>query len=913
MLSRKEAGHMWLWRGLGSLLAVVAVWQCVALADGALPRVLRVLFDEAHDEINTISESRARQINSAHPEFYYFGSLAEAVSADYSLERGVTRFDSAYLAGFDVVILSTPRAAFQQAELDALKTFVEGGGGLLVLQDLDPSPTIGSNQIAKLFDLEFRPGALLSRNGDWDAGSFRVEVVQSDHFIVQGSDGFQMNWGCSIVETTDSVVLLKSNADTWQDSNGNQRTDTDEPSGPLPVAVALEAGKGRVILVADNAFHDNIWSANRTFFMNALRWLSGTTAGTVALGTSSFAVDPDVTIDSVVQIGDGPQELTTKIKLYPSTRRTQPGQTVYWTLDLGDLEGPFTVVPEMDNDNVRETAIQTTESKVVIAHSYTAANVYVPYVQLRSGDGAQQTVYTTNVLAVVPDLAQRTGIGLKLPTPEDPVGDVIKGIEVYGTDAAVFDTENGRQSVLDKIRAWSAAGANFAVVNIVFFLAQEDSNVTLPRYKNIVPPTWTETLPIRDLIWLTDWLHGNGIRVAWKFQSFLGEKLDCTALTPSDLDLYLEYLLGIKTAYAAIAQALAVESIGLEMENPTFTASAQSVAVIDAVRSVYSGILFDSPRGSQSMTYSSPLWPYLDLMCISIGPETIDNLQGYPTEELKKAFMVQYYSELLPPMYEFNKPGFFVLFFSNEADSGAYQSRAYTAVFEVMRGNPSLLMGISIWDDSLSPHYPSPCTPFGHPAEQVLGEYFNVVFPDTRAYCFENIAPAPALLSALEDFETTTGQYTAWGNFGVASTQRDRSLPFSGQYSLKLSFESHNKAGDFAHSVLEFRFQRSQDWRPFRTLNFQMRNDGNPTWFIVSVFDQDGDQFIAQLSIQYPRENEWMPYSVMLDQLVNPPWAGRGNGAFDLSKVVKLQVLEMFFDELDHQTWYDHFYLGGPL
>jgi hypothetical protein len=92
-----------------------------------------------------------------------------------------------------------------------------------------------------------------------------------------------------------------------------------------------------------------------------------------------------------------------------------------------------------------------------------------------------------------------------------------------------------------------------------------------------------------------------------------------------------------------------------------------------------------------------------------------------------------------------------------------------------------------------------------------------------------------------------------------------------------------------------------------------MRNDGNPTWFIVSVFDQDGDQFIAQLSIQYPQENEWMPYSVMLDQLVNPPWAGRGNGALDLSRVVKFQVLEMFFDELDHQTWYDHFYLGGPL
>lgn len=46
--------------------------------------------------------------------------------------------------------------------------------------------------------------------------------------------------------------------------------------------------------------------------------------------TPAFAIDHDVTRDSVVQIGDGPQELSTDIKFYPNTRRAKPGDTVYW-------------------------------------------------------------------------------------------------------------------------------------------------------------------------------------------------------------------------------------------------------------------------------------------------------------------------------------------------------------------------------------------------------------------------------------------------------------------------------------------------------------------------------------------------------------------------------------------------------
>ena len=64
----------------------------------------------------------------------------------------------------------------------------------------------------------------------------------------------------------------------------------------------------------------------------------------------AFAIDPDVTLDSVVRIGDGPQVLSADIKFYPNTRRASSGDTVYWTLEIDanvDLVPPLSLVPEL--------------------------------------------------------------------------------------------------------------------------------------------------------------------------------------------------------------------------------------------------------------------------------------------------------------------------------------------------------------------------------------------------------------------------------------------------------------------------------------------------------------------------------------------------------------------------------------
>ncbi|MCX6092693.1 MAG: hypothetical protein NTX23_07505 [Candidatus Bipolaricaulota bacterium] len=536
-------------RAVITLLALAVMLRLPVLSENTLPRVL---FDEAHDEVNTISEPRARQIDSAHPEFSYYGALADAVSRDYALERGLSRLDSSFLAGFDVVVISTPRAAFQQQELDALKAFVENGGGLLLLQNSGPSPTTGGNQIAELFGVSFRSGSLLSRNGDWDAGSFQADVTDSWHAVTLGCTSFQMNWGCSIVETADCDILLASKVDTWQDSNGNQRADVAEPRGPLSVAVALTVAQGRVVFVGDNSFHNNLWNQNGTLFLNALRWLAPLATGSEPGITYAFTVDQDVTRDSVVQVGDAPQARSTEIQFYPNTRRILPGETIYWTLDLGSLEGPFTIIPELDNDGQREATILTDESSLVIPHRYETADIYVPYLLVYDAAGHGFKIHSCNVLGVIPVLAARQGVGVDLPRADGGSGDYLKAMHVYGFDYTLFGTSSGEQFIKAELDRIAGLGVNMMIYNIGWVFEQPTDFLHEPVYGDAglreACCSWVSTLPVTALIKLTDWSHERGMRVAIRY--FLWRKCSPSigreTYAPLSADLYMEQQTQIK-------------------------------------------------------------------------------------------------------------------------------------------------------------------------------------------------------------------------------------------------------------------------------------------------------------------------------------------------------------------------------
>ena len=894
-------------------LLLVAVLLSTSVSAYAEP--LRVLFDEAHGNGSTLSWERAIELDSEHPEFCFFGMLDDMLAGSFALERGLQELTETSMEAFDIVVVVSPTASLADAEIDAARQFVEDGGGLLVVQQAWPAPANGGSQLAAGFGLSYREGAVCSERYDWDAGSFRVRPESSSHQIVEGIGEFQMNWGTSIDSTRDSVVLLETDDWAWQDTNGNRNRDPNELGGPLAVSVAVEVGEGRAVFISDDAFHDRAADMNRRFFQNALNWVAPQLG---ACAIPDFAVDSDVTLDCIVQIGDGPQELSTDIRFYPNTRRAKPGDIVSWTLELGEgsgLEPPFTIVPEMDNNMVREHTIRTDDTVTVIQHSYVMGNGYVPYVVVRASNGPSRTIWTTNLLAVVPEISQRDGVGVKLPTPESPIGDVLNACFVVLVDHRLFDRPSGRDYMTSEIQHWREVGFNLAILDIWWFVDTVSSNVLVPIYDNSPQPFfWTGTMDLENLIQITDWFHNAEMRVAWRF--VLVEKGDHTTIRrfdfdPSDIELYVASQTQAKPFYAAIAEDLGVEIFGLDVENDAFTLQEESIAVVDAVRNVFSGPLFDTVTGTGARVSRSPLTPLLDLVVFSTDFHNISSISGL--DDMVGSFRHQYETEFLQPLIQFQKPGLFEVFVDGQ-DNPRKQVDAYEAMLGVMDEEEGLVQGIAVFDLPLYPGWSNLMwTPVHRPAEGVLSNFFRERFEDQRLFDFEAELAPPLPEKVLFDFESANvWDLAVASRNGIASQSLDRTDPHEGNSSLRIDFTNENPPNDWANTTLNFYLELTQDWSQYDSLSFWHRSSiPHGGSIMVSVFDSDGDRFTTELFINYNAPDQWMPFTVYLHDLYHPSWGESGNGSLDLRHITRLEIMAKYNDLANHVAWYDSIYLGG--
>ncbi len=237
----------------------------------------RVLFDEYHDERNSLAFARAAEILPGRPECTLFGEFAHTLSEDFTLMRGLAPLSESLLAAYSVVIISAPCASFSAVELEAVGTFVSNGGGLLVLGDSYLSGDI--NALLAVFGTSFDASTVCSLNYvDHDPQRFHVTDFAADHPVTAGLATFRWDWGCSLLPGPAAKVLMQSNPDTWQDRDGNGLRTASERVGPFVLGAAVEYGKGRVVVLADNPFIDSFWlryDSNRRFVLNAVSWLSG--------------------------------------------------------------------------------------------------------------------------------------------------------------------------------------------------------------------------------------------------------------------------------------------------------------------------------------------------------------------------------------------------------------------------------------------------------------------------------------------------------------------------------------------------------------------------------------------------------------------------------------------------------------
>jgi hypothetical protein len=266
--------------------------------------VIRVLFDEAHDQAWTIRPEVAARMQPTHPADASYARAAEllrARRADVSAHADGP-LDAAVLAGADVVVIAHPSEPKWEAttgsgsprltddEQAALEAFVHAGGGLVVLGESEQDK-YGNN----LNDLLGRFGVTIAhdtvqdyeRNLNSTPSWVRAELAAGE----RGSAGDLLagvagacfyRTGTLEVSAPDAQVLA--------------RTARSASTPGAALAVAVRHGAGRVVALADSdLFGDDCLGdfGHEALWTNLVAWAAAAAYAKPAGGAASeAAADP---------------------------------------------------------------------------------------------------------------------------------------------------------------------------------------------------------------------------------------------------------------------------------------------------------------------------------------------------------------------------------------------------------------------------------------------------------------------------------------------------------------------------------------------------------------------------------------------------------------------------------------------
>lgn len=200
------------------------------------------------------------------------------------------------LKEYDVLILLSPDGIYSVNEIEAIKKFVNNGGGLLLAVDnwRGSNDDYTANRIAMEFGLNFSANGMINddKNHYGNEKEERVIPKISDiktYFetekITRGVSSFYIDTGTYIINgssETNINILAYSSGNAWfdkfRDGWGNNIKESDEVSGPFPILATMSYGKGKIIFIGDGSFLINKMiksdADNGLLGLNIVKWLA---------------------------------------------------------------------------------------------------------------------------------------------------------------------------------------------------------------------------------------------------------------------------------------------------------------------------------------------------------------------------------------------------------------------------------------------------------------------------------------------------------------------------------------------------------------------------------------------------------------------------------------------------------------
>lgn len=235
------------------------------LSSAAAPDRGKTVFDLSHNEIFSPVKDGPLDYSS------FYGMIKNSgqdVAVTYEKPVKPT------LEGVKTYVIAGPSRGFSPQEQDALKDFVKGGGNLLVLLHIS-SPvaelTGDFGIIVSNFVISEATDMIGNESQDFHVSRFTAHPVTAGlkKIAVFGTWGLRAEADASIVASTSGKA--------WADINRDRKFEPGEPVQQFGIIGAASFGKGKVVVVADDAPFANKFigeADNRRLSENIIKWFT---------------------------------------------------------------------------------------------------------------------------------------------------------------------------------------------------------------------------------------------------------------------------------------------------------------------------------------------------------------------------------------------------------------------------------------------------------------------------------------------------------------------------------------------------------------------------------------------------------------------------------------------------------------
>ena len=261
-----------------------AIW-CLFAADPGSRKPGRVLVDESHSGWERTQKSYDTQWYGEMSNYNY-ATMYQHLGHYYDMKRNEDKpIDRELLSDCDVLILKTPTPTYDRREVEAIRSFVDRGGGVFMIGDHTNvfGMTTYLNQVASAFDFKFNYDATYELS-QGTLQQYLPPAVLRHPSLVNLPSQFLFGTSCSIRPSVRDTVTIKGYAVRGLYLDYSRRSffpeghlDAKMEYGWMAQGVARAVGRGRIAAFTDSTIFSNFWyfvPGKNELFLGTVEWLN---------------------------------------------------------------------------------------------------------------------------------------------------------------------------------------------------------------------------------------------------------------------------------------------------------------------------------------------------------------------------------------------------------------------------------------------------------------------------------------------------------------------------------------------------------------------------------------------------------------------------------------------------------------